>query len=231
VSSLVLVRHGQASFGAADYDVLSPLGAEQAAALGRHLVARGKPIDALYAGPRRRHLDTARHLIAGAAEAEVALPEPTVLDGLDEYPAIELLRRWLPRLGERDPALAAALAAGDRRRYQEAFESIVDQWVRGELTTDDDLESYGAFANRVEAALAAIMGREGRGRRIAVVTSGGPVAMALRACLGLADVTALRLAWVVANASYSELRYRDGALSLIGFNHVGHLDDRLTTYR
>ncbi|MEC8667907.1 MAG: histidine phosphatase family protein, partial [Pseudomonadota bacterium] len=32
--TLYLIRHGQASFGADDYDVLSPIGHEQARALG-----------------------------------------------------------------------------------------------------------------------------------------------------------------------------------------------------
>lgn len=227
------MRHGQASFGAEDYDVLSPLGAEQGRLLGTHLVERGRAIDAIYAGPRRRHAATAAALIEGAAVAGVTAPPPIVLDGLDEYPAIELLRRWMPRLAELDPALATTLASGDRRGFQDAFEAIVDRWVRGELTTDDDLETFHAFAARVEATLTTIREREGRGRSIVVVTSGGPIAMAMRACLGLADVTALRLAWVVANASYTELRYRDGGdpLALIGFNHAPHLDAPRTTYR
>ncbi|MCF8967887.1 histidine phosphatase family protein, partial [Pseudomonas carnis] len=37
MGSIYLIRHGQASFGADDYDVLSPIGVEQAQVLGRHL--------------------------------------------------------------------------------------------------------------------------------------------------------------------------------------------------
>ena len=45
MSSILLVRHGQASFGAADYDVLSPTGHEQSRVLGSALAARGVTAD------------------------------------------------------------------------------------------------------------------------------------------------------------------------------------------
>ena len=38
VGSIYLIRHGQASFGADDYDVLSPTGIRQAEILGDHLL-------------------------------------------------------------------------------------------------------------------------------------------------------------------------------------------------
>ncbi len=41
VSRILLVRHGQASWGADDYDQLSPLGDEQSRVLGAALAARG----------------------------------------------------------------------------------------------------------------------------------------------------------------------------------------------
>ena len=41
MSTILLVRHGQASFGAADYDNLSPTGHEQSRVLGAALAARG----------------------------------------------------------------------------------------------------------------------------------------------------------------------------------------------
>ena len=42
MGQLLLVRHGQASFGADDYDVLSPTGWEQGRRLGAHLAAAGE---------------------------------------------------------------------------------------------------------------------------------------------------------------------------------------------
>jgi broad specificity phosphatase PhoE len=236
VSSLHLIRHGQASFGAEDYDVLSPRGIEQSRALGRYLAERPVRIDAIYSGPRRRQLDTARHLAAAAAELGCALPEVALVPELDEFPAIEIFRRWLPQLAADDPELArvvAAMASGDPVQpaaFQAAFEHITHRWARGELDTDD-LETFSHFCERVGRGMDRVMVAEGRGRSVAVVTSGGPISVAVRRCLGLADERTMRLTWVIANASVTELRWRGDELSLFGFNAVHHLDDGLVTYR
>ena len=50
VSVLLLVRHGQASWGADDYDRLSPLGEEQSRLLGAALAARGVRPDLVVRG-------------------------------------------------------------------------------------------------------------------------------------------------------------------------------------
>jgi broad specificity phosphatase PhoE len=47
---LYLVRHGQASLGAADYDQLSPLGQQQSLRLGEHWQAQGLRFDAVITG-------------------------------------------------------------------------------------------------------------------------------------------------------------------------------------
>ena len=67
---LVLVRHGQASYGQADYDRLSPTGEQQARALGPTLAGLG--LDALFVGPLRRQQQT-----AAFARETAELPVPT----------------------------------------------------------------------------------------------------------------------------------------------------------
>lgn len=237
----MLIRHGQASFGAVDYDVLSEIGARQAHALGRHWADTGQKIDALYTGPRRRHWGTSRHLLAGARSRDIDYPEPLELPGLDEYPAFELLAHWQPILAAEDVDFQAILApradvgerAGERkRRMEKAFHYIVDKWARGELDTGD-LESFAHFQSRVRGAIGHIAEQQGRGRTVAAVTSGGPICMALHWALSLQADVAIRQSWVIRNASVSEFRYRDGrAISLFGFNNQAHLHEpELITYR
>ncbi len=231
MSSLFLIRHGQASFGADDYDVLSPRGIEQSRALGRHLAASGVRIDAVYAGPRRRHLDTALHLRAAAEEAGAPLPEPTIVAELDEFPAIEMLRLWLPRLAAGDPDLAAALASGNPGRAAlVAFDKVTRAWANGSLDVGE-LESFAAFSARVVRGLDAIMSGEGRGRQALVVTSGGPISVAVRGCLDLGEEATLRVALALANGSTSEIKWRGGETTLFGYNHVHYLPRELVTYR
>ncbi|NWD90503.1 phosphoglycerate mutase family protein, partial [Pseudomonas sp. K5002] len=50
MGSIYLIRHGQASFGADDYDVLSPIGVQQAQVLGRHLAELGLGFDRCLSG-------------------------------------------------------------------------------------------------------------------------------------------------------------------------------------
>ncbi|HET8705674.1 MAG TPA: phosphoglycerate mutase family protein, partial [Pseudomonadales bacterium] len=59
MGQLYLIRHGQASFGEADYDKLSPTGWQQATQLSHWLHQQGIDFDAVYAGTLRRHRETA----------------------------------------------------------------------------------------------------------------------------------------------------------------------------
>lgn len=234
MSTLYLIRHAQASFGADDYDVLSPLGEEQSRVLGAHVAERGMKLDAVFTGPRKRQVDTASLMRGTANERGGSIPEPVELPELDEYPAFDLFKKWLPRLITDDPQLSGAMAAtgAERRRLMErAIELVSLKWARGELDTGD-LETFAAFDQRVNDGLSAVMSRLGRGKRAALVTSGGPISVTMRRALTLAEDTTLRVAWVIANASISEFRFRDDDFSLISFNGLPHFfERRLFTYR
>ena len=58
MGTLYLVRHGQASFGADDYDVLSPLGQRQSARLGEYFNSKGVRFDAALTGTLNRQVQT-----------------------------------------------------------------------------------------------------------------------------------------------------------------------------
>ena len=69
---VLLVRHGQASFGAENYDALSPLGFEQSRMLGEALGARGIGADLIVHGTMRRHRETAETCAAAAGWSATA---------------------------------------------------------------------------------------------------------------------------------------------------------------
>jgi len=239
LSSLWLVRHGQASFGADDYDALSERGIAQSRALGRSLAQLGRPFDALYSGPRQRQIDTARHLVDESRAAGIAQPEITRLQELDEYPFEVLLKRSLPHLLSHDAELRAfvergGFSGGDPREvdrhFRTAFEFVMQRWSRGELEAAG-AESFAAFQARVRRGLEHIMETEGRGRTVVVVTSGGPISITLQLALGLADAMALKMGLVIANASVTEIKYTEHEVSLTGFNSIAHLPRELVTYR
>ncbi|MEZ4382349.1 MAG: histidine phosphatase family protein [Nannocystaceae bacterium] len=241
MSTLVLIRHGQASLEGADYDVLSARGIEQSRLLGEHLAAAGERFDVLAMGPLKRHRGTAEGVREGARRGGLELPTPTLLPGLDEFPAIEIMRSCVDGLAARDPEIAAlqrdlhATVAdparrGFRRAFERLFQALMRRWIDGVF--DDAVESYASFQARVDAAVDALLAAAGRGVRIAAVTSAGPVGAAVRSALNLAPWDAMRATFVVANASMSIFKHRPGELTLTAFNGVPHLrDPALVTLR
>jgi broad specificity phosphatase PhoE len=204
VGILLLIRHGQASFDAEEYDVLSPAGVAQSALLGTHLAASA-PLAARGAG--------------------AMWPEPIVLDELDEFPFQEVLRLGIPQVMS-----DGAPIVDPRGGFSRAFHEAMLRWADGRIA--GDFERYPDFVARVGRALDRIVDAEGRGRRVAVVTSGGPIAVAVQRALELSPPVAIRVQSVIANASLSELKYRAGELTLTAFNGVHHLAPaQLITYR
>ena len=234
MSTLLLVRHGQASLGAADYDVLSPLGIVQAGRVGAHLARMITTPAAIYCGPLRRQRDTATHLVAAARDAGHDFPDPIVAPGLDEYPAITVMQRHLQRLAESDPELAPHVgdlirhergSVEHRRAFEFAFQRIMRHWHDDSLG-DPELEPHAAFQARVEATLRDMFAAHGRGATIVAVTSAGPVGVALKLGLGADSWTGLKASFVVANASLTELKSRGDDPTLTMFNALPHLHDR-----
>ena len=262
MGSLALVRHGQASFGAADYDRLSDRGAEQARALGVRWAADAPA--AIYTGPMRRQVDTARIARDAARATGCELPEAIELAGLAEFPAFELLAKFLPVVAREHaelhglvdgsaagPARAALLdppadalgarqlgAGPSQRLWDLAFWKVLEGWAQDRFELGD-IEAYDAFVERVQGALGWMTARHsGGGERIAAVTSGGPIGVALKLALGLGDHGMFAMWRVVRHASVTDLLWRSragagasGALSLLGFNHVDHLPPPLHTFR
>ncbi len=230
MSTLYLIRHGQACFGSEDYDRLSPLGCEQVAMLRDHLRTLGVAPHEVWSGSLRRQVHTADILNDDSA------PPPRVERGFDEYRAEPLVQAWLAGPG-RETSLARWQDNPQRaspRDYQRLLEAAGLAWIHGELDADAP-ELWPAFRKRVGAGLAAVMRSAGRGRRVAICTSAGVIGAALGHVLTLDDRQALSLSWSVYNASLTVLVFDERRTSLSSFNALPHLDkpglQRLITYR
>lgn len=235
MGTLLLIRHGQASYGETDYDRLSTRGREQAAALGRFLA--GARLDAVFAGPLVRQQQT----IAGAAEAAAAagsaLPATQTIDELAEYPAFEMLKHLIPRLVAEDARFAQLETAPTPRLLDEAFHTVLGRWSRDEWVVDE-LERVSGFVARVRAGLDRILRVPRSGARLACVTSAGPIGVAVGFAFGIPDAQMVRTSIVIRNASITELRFRSqnfdwqpDQLSLVTFNETAHLPGELHTER
>lgn len=223
MTTLVLIRHGQASFGADNYDRLSELGHRQSRITGRHLAGLANLPDVLISGELERQRDTAKGARGEWPGHDAALE---VTSAFNEYDADGLFRAYLPVALREDPSLAEAGDAlfRDRRLFQRAFARIVRAWLGEEPHEAEGLEGWSAFRDRVRAGLERIRREYERDARIALFTSGGPIAVSVGEALGLSPSATIELNWVLFNASITELRSTKTGWRLMGFNNVTHLE-------
>lgn len=219
MTTVLLVRHGQARFGTDNYDRLSTLGVEQARLTGRHLAREGRTVEAAVSGTLVRQRDTARHALTEWAPSLTAVQD----ERFDEYNAGALFASYLPVAMAREPALGRPWAdlRHDRRLYQQALAAVTALWVAG--ADGHDGETWQAFRHRVRAALEDAMAGRGYTDTIAVFTSGGVIGAAVAAALGLDGDGAMAVSRRTLNAGITELHYGRSGFSLVGFNSVAHL--------
>ena len=235
MGQIYLVRHGQASFNADDYDQLSPLGAQQARHLGDWFARCSRSVDALHLGTLRRHRQTAEHFIE-TLRADLRAPgEPGVDAGFDEYDheAILLAAR-------RDLSTPAELRAWTarqphpRRAFQQLFAEALQRWVAGRHDADY-AESWVGFRSRCMAALQRSIEAAGASKTLVIVTSGGPISGICQALMELTDRGTCELCFSLANSGVTRLLYSGSRLGVDHLNSVAHLevtgDSRLVTYR
>ncbi|HEV8077519.1 MAG TPA: histidine phosphatase family protein [Marinobacter sp.] len=241
MATIYLVRHGQASFGAKDYDRLSPIGWQQGRVLGRSLVATAKP-QAVFGGTLRRHRETVEAVASGFGDG---LPAMQVASGFDEFDHVALIRCHRPQWQDHSVMVRdLAVSATPAKMFQVEFIAALQRWASGRFDRDY-VESWPGFKARVLAAMDKAISYAA-GRDLLVATSGGPIAVIVQTLLDLSDERTLDLHSMIANTSVSRVLYsgrrrhsghepHDGSRrSLAVFNNYSHLeaeDPALVTFR
>jgi broad specificity phosphatase PhoE len=221
MSQILLVRHGQASWGSDDYDVLSALGEKQSHVLGEALAARGVSPDLVVRGAMRRHRQTAEQASAGAGWS-VDIAEDA---GWNEFDHVQMLAMHPSRYGEGEEL--------SRAEFQRWFEEAMLRWTGGDYDEDYD-ESFSAFGSRVDAALRRTVERLGPDQTAVVFTSGGPISWTATSLLGGAIEVWTQLNPVTVNSSVSKVVVGSRGATMVSFNEHSHLEtagDGFITYR
>lgn len=218
---LHLVRHAQASFGAADYDRLSDLGHRQSAALGAALLRQGVTPDAVFIGAQRRHRET----WDGIETALNSGLTPTVLPGLNEFDFAGLLEARYRGRDDRPNDLHT-----DRKTHFRILRDTVREWQKGEI--DSPPESFVDFAARVAEARD-VIAASGANTSIAV-SSGGAIGQTVASVLDAPAEQMILLQLQVKNCAVARLVLSKGNAWLNGFNETPHIDasnlDEMLTY-
>lgn len=220
MADIYLIRHGQASFGQANYDALSSLGIKQAGMIGDGFNKRGVGFDRVIKGSMQRHAQTAEHCLSRmdySGEVEVDAR-------FNEYDHEEVLVRLKPEFADKaDMASYLAASPNPRKAFQLALQEAIQRWMSGQHD-HDYTESWLEFKNRCHSALFDIVKNAGNAKHIAVFTSGGPVSLAVQAALHLPDETAIQLSWSTVNGSVTRFQHNRERVSLSFFNDYSHFE-------
>ena len=212
MGTLYLVRHGQASLGADDYDQLSDLGMRQSVVLGEYFAAQGLRFDAVIAGTLQRHLQTLDGIRRG-----MGFPgEHLAWAGLNEYDSEAVIRAIHPAPLERPNSAEAA------RQHFRLLRQGLAAWMDG-TTQPEGMPAYPRFVAGVTSALDHVRANH-FGQAVLVVTSGGPISTAVGHVLGTPAATTIELNLRLRNTSVTEFAFNPKRLSLHTFNTLPHLD-------
>ena len=213
MGTLYLVRHGQASFGADDYDQLSARGHDQARRLGEYWRERGLVFDAVLVGTLRRHRQT---LDAIGEGLEGLIAPVTPLPGLNEYDSHALLAAIHPQPLPRPdtPEL-----------YRQHFRLLCDalaQWMAG-VISPKGMPSWDDFSAGVQGALEQVR-QQHSGQNVLLVSSGGPISAAVGQVMGTTPEATIALNMRIRNSAVTEFSISPRRLMLQTFNTLNHLD-------
>lgn len=216
MTTIYLIRHGQASFGAESYDQLSPNGEFQAKLLGQYFDQILKEAPYVVSGSMQRHQQTANLALAECfPETEIQTDS-----AWNEFNHQQVFARYEPRFNE-PHLLKQDVAKEDNPRAYLAkiFEGAIERWTGGDYHHEYD-ESWPHFKNRVETALQNLCNELAKIKpRYAVVfTSGGVISVAAGKLLELNANRTFALNWAIANTSMTTLRLVGNEPQLLSLN-------------
>ena len=211
MGTLYLVRHGQASFGAANYDQLSPLGQQQCLRLGDYFAQRGQQFEAVITGTLQRQQQSA----AAIAQAMGGQPEPLRNPALNEYDSAAVIHTVHP-----EPLPKPDTPELYRHHFRVLRQGLA-AWMAGQVQPAG-MPSYADFLAGVMAVLDHV--RQNHRGDVLVVSSGGPISTAVARLLNAPPEVSIDLNMRLRNSAITELvSSRDGH-QLLSFNHLPHLD-------
>lgn len=224
MGQIYLVRHGQASFGSANYDRLSELGLEQARLLGEWFADSRQRFSRVVTGSLRRHRQTADACIARLPEGHCVDTVWQTDPGFDEFDHHEVLIRYRPDFV--DPAEAMRFfASGPQAKYAflDLFREAMGRWMDG-AHDGDYREPWPVFRSRCIDALQRLMESADKSEDIVVFTSGGTISTICQHLLGLSDLQAMEMNWTLVNCALTKLYFQPGRATLSYLNNYAHLE-------
>lgn len=256
--TILLARHGQASFGQKNYDNLSELGVRQAQMLGEHYANTQRRIDAVFSGSLVRQQDSARHFVESYQASLVNHKQSTKLNDsllqtsnslllysnlitdFNEFNHQDVLTKSNAAFASQSAiATEIAKAESPKLRLAELFDQAMQRWHGGEYD-GDYLESWPQFNERTKQALAQITARASsldsadEDTTVLVFTSGGVIAAITAQLFKQDSQMAYQLNKRLINTGVTAITLQRQASRLLSLNEYSHLfsgGERFVTWR
>lgn len=230
MGAIYLIRHGQASFGKADYDQLSGLGLQQPPVLGRSLKQRVPQLDVVQMGSMKRHRQTAEGCLQAMGQSQELIVNPD----WNEYDHEQVIERYKPAYKNKLLMKAdLAKTLNPRREFQKMFAAAIQRWISGDYD-DEYTESWPQFKHRVTNALELLRQQMGPSKTAFVFTSGGPISAVAQQLLNITDEDIFSLNWTLANCGITKVIYSDRGMYLSSLNEHSAFEgahQNMITYR
>jgi broad specificity phosphatase PhoE len=224
MAQLYLVRHAQASFGAADYDKLSELGLKQSTYIPGHFSDDPKINRALYRGSMLRQKETADYSFPGMT--------PVIHPGLNEFDHMNVLSVYQPAIHDKEKMTAIIMDQKDPRQFMEdEFKAAMLRWMDEEGTTSYN-ETFRDFKSRITETIQEIIStaRKEKQKEVIAVTSGGVIALYMTVLLGTPYTKITELNQQIANTSVTSILFNDKKTTLSYYNNFSHLPKDMVTF-
>ena len=244
MAAIYLIRHGQASFGSADYDQLSEKGSKQGVILGEAWRSRAVP-SKFYSGDLLRHGQTLKCFTEGYQGEETST---IIHSGFNEFDHIDILTNYDAQWQNFSKMIKKTNKSNQPEKFfQNEFAKALVRWV----TADKDheyKESWPQFKKRCLRALQDVIDQETANNRkaavglnnakkskdILVFTSGGTISVIVQHILQLSDKHALQINQQSRNTGVTKLLFSKNMLSVDYLNNYSHLEqagDDWVTFR
>jgi len=224
MSVIYLIRHGQASFGADDYDKLSELGRLQAKLNGQALHQKYAQPMRVLTGTMRRHIETAELSLNAFDFNQKQLHKITSQDDRwNEYDHQQILGVYNKALATPD-GVRAYLSQHQKpmQHFKKVFIEAMNTWVNAK-NSDDYTETFQQFCERVLGALNELRDTP-QDKQIMVYSSGGPISLITCHLLGLPLSSFMEINWTLVNTGITKVISRGPkkpmTLSTMNEHHV-----------
>ena len=250
MTTILLARHGQASFGQENYDQLSELGSRQAQMLGQHYATTQRRIDAIFTGSLVRQQDSAHHFWqryqsfvdtnqSSKPAIDINAPDSYILPQFNEFNHKDVFIKSDPAFVSKG-AIAAEIAQAEvpSIRLAELFDVAMQRWHAGE-NDSDYIESWVQFNERAKQALEQVrlqvvnLNLE-HDSTVLVFTSGGIIAAITAQLLQQGSQTAYQINKSLVNTGVTSITLKGQSTRLLSLNEYSHLfadGKRFVTWR